>query len=318
VRHGRGNQRGRRALTLAVSLPTLLAVFGLTIVFTFVPHGVRAPRPALADVVEIHSAHGASFVPALEGKRPLFILALGSDARPGQQIDQQRSDSIHLIGINPQLHRASVLGFPRDSWVPIPGHGTDKITTAMAYGGPDLTVRTIEALVHVRIDFWMVTSFTGLTRMVDGVGGVTVRVTQPMHDPLSGSNFDPGVHRFNGQQALAFARDRHSFLNGDLTRSANQGTLLLAALSKLHTTFARDPSSLFSWIATGWRNIETNLSVKTLLDLALTATAIPPGSVQNLVVPATIGMVGAESVVFILPAAARVYADMRTDGVIGP
>src|SRR5205823_4532165 len=124
-------------------------------------------------------------------------------------------------------------------------------------------------------DFWLLTSFTGLQHMVDGIGGLDVHVTQPMHDRFSGSNFNPGNHHFNGSQALSFARDRHSFLNGDLSRSGNQGILLLSALAKLHATFAANPSALFSWIATGWRNFETNLGLSTLLNLALTATSIP-------------------------------------------
>jgi anionic cell wall polymer biosynthesis LytR-Cps2A-Psr (LCP) family protein len=78
------------------------------------------PRPRAAaaaapdDIVEIHSAHGASFVPALQGNGPIFILALGSDARSGQNIERLRSDSIHIIGINPGLRQATILGFPRD------------------------------------------------------------------------------------------------------------------------------------------------------------------------------------------------------------
>jgi LCP family protein required for cell wall assembly len=281
------------------------------------PAQAATTAPSLQNVVEIHSAHGASYLPALKSKRPLFILALGSDARPGQDILRQRSDSIHLIGVNLKRHRATILGFPRDSWVPIPGSGTSKINTAMAIGGPDLTVRTIESLTGVRIDFWMLTSFNGLQNMVNEVGGLTVKVTQPMHDGYSGSNFNPGVHHLFGKQALSFARDRHTFTNGDLTRSANQGRLIVSALSKLHSSFSDVPAELLSWLSVGWRNFRTDLSLPTLLNLGLAATSIPPSSVTNLVVPATTGTAGGASVVFISSAAQRVYADMRADGVVG-
>ena len=70
-------------------------------------------------------------------------------------------------------------------------------------------------------------------------------------------------------------------------------------------------------MAVGWRNIHTDLGFATFLDLALTATTIPAGSVNNLVVPATTGSVGTASVVFISGSAQSVYADMRTDGVVG-
>ena len=307
----RGAWAGRVAIVaLALAIVATVTAIGV--------HG-RARRAGASplDVVEIHSAHGASFLPSLHSRRPIFILALGSDARPGQDIQRQRSDSIHLIGVNPALHRASVLGFPRDSWVPIPGFGTNKINTAMSDGGPNLMVATIESLTGIHIDYWLLTSFRGLTNMVSGIGGLTVQVTQAMHDRFSGSNFRPGIRHFNGQQALAFARDRHSFLNGDLTRSGNQGRLLVSALAKLHLSAGRDPGQLFSWLAVGWRNVSTNLSVPTLLDLALTALSVPTSRVRNLVVPATTGTAGGASVVFLAPGAGAVFADMRADGVIG-
>jgi LCP family protein required for cell wall assembly len=277
---------------------------------------VDAPARAAAYTMELHSAHGASFVPALEGKRPLFILALGSDARPGQGMEHERSDSIHLIGVNAKTHQASILGFPRDSWVNIPGHGTGKITTAMVDGGPDLMVQTIESLTGIQIDFWLLTSFWGLRNMVDAIGGLTIDVPNDMSDKYSNAYFTAGEHHMNGKQALSFARDRHDVPGGDLGRSKNQGILLLAALSKLNRVFEKNPAKLFTWVAVGWRQFHTDLDLDTLVQLALTATTIPAGSVTNVVVPATTGSVGAASVVFISSSASGVYADMKADGVI--
>jgi LCP family protein required for cell wall assembly len=283
-----------------------------------------SPRPsatsaaASSSAIRLYAAHGeASLIPALEGTRPLFILSLGSDARPGQTIQGQRSDSIHVIGVNLRTNRATILGFPRDSYVPIPGHGTSKINSAMVYGGPDLTVRTIEQLTGIHIDFWMLTSFPGLVNMVNGIGGLTVDVPQPMHDSYSHANFDAGPQRMNGKQALAFARDRHDVPGGDLGRSRNQGILLESALGKLRESFAENPAIAFTWLRTAWTELRTDLSVATLLQLALTATRISPSNVSNLVVPAVGGSAGGKSVVFLLPSARSIYADMRGDGVVG-
>ncbi len=271
-----------------------------------------------APVIRLYAAHGeASLIPALEGKRPLFILSLGSDARPGQAITRQRSDSIHIIGIDLKTNHATVLGFPRDSWVNIPGHGTNKINSAMSAGGPDLTIRTLENLTGLPIDFWMLTSFPGLVNMVDHIGGLTVDVPYPMHDSFSHANFSPGTHHMRGKAALAFARDRHDVPGGDLGRSKDQGILLLSALAKFHTEFAKDPATAFTWIQAAWPQITTNLSVPTMLQLALAASQIPPSNVNNLVVPAVGGSVGGLSVVFIQPSAHSIYADMRADGVAG-
>ena len=310
--------RTRLRQTIAVAgAGVAVVVLAGTIAVVVGPQGHAKPAMASTEFVEIHSAHGSSFVPALQGKRPLFILALGSDARPGEGIEHNRADSIHLIGVNLKSHRATILGFPRDSWVSIPGHGTTKINTAMTLGGPELMVQTIESITGVQIDFWLLTSFGGLKRMVNGIGGLTVKVPTAMHDTYSGADFSKGVHHLNGKKALAFARDRHDVPGGDLGRSANQGRLLLAALSKLGDSFAKDPAALLGWMAAGWKNIHTDLGFGTFLDLALTATTIPAGNVNNLVVPATTGSVGTASVVFISGSAQSLYADMRADGIVG-
>ena len=314
-RPGRLRSRVSRPVRATAAAVAAILVAGLGA--SAIRHAWTHPAIASADVLEIHAVHGASFVPALEGKRPLFILALGSDARPGQRVTGQRSDSIHIIGIDAARHRATILGFPRDSWVPIPGHGVGKITTALSFGGPPLVARTIEHLTGIRIDFWALTSFPGMIHMVDGIGGLNVFVPQLMHDSFSGAFFRRGPRHLNGSQALAFARDRHDFSSGDITRSRNQGILLMAALARLHKVFSTRPSELLAWIAVFWRNIGTDLSPQTVWDLALAATRVPVRNVNNLVVPSGTGTVGSQSVVFIQPGAQRLYADMRRDGVIG-
>ena len=298
------------------------AALGVTLLSVAVVTGMRGATPparaASGPVVLFHSAHGSSYIPALSGARPMFVLALGSDARPPTPIERSRSDSIHIIGIDLKNHRASVLGFPRDSWVDIPGHGMGKINTAMWMGGPQLIVATLENLTGITIDFWLLTNFSAFMRMVNDIGGLTVDIPIPLDDHDSGAHLPAGTRHVNGKDALAFARDRHDFPLGDISRSKNQGSILLAALSKLQTSFVKDPSVLFDWILIGWRRatLDTDLSVHTLLDLALTATQIPARSVNNLVVPSTTGTIGVASVVFISSSARSIYADMRNDGYV--
>jgi anionic cell wall polymer biosynthesis LytR-Cps2A-Psr (LCP) family protein len=152
--------------------------------------------------------------------------------------------------------------------------------------------------------------------MVNAIGGVTVDIPYPMHDSFSHANFSPGRRHLRGKAALAFARDRHDVPGGDLGRSRDQGILLLAALAEFRTAFADDPVAAFTWIQAGWSQVRTNLSVATLLQLALTASQVAQGNVNNVVVPASGGSVGGFSVVFLRPSARAVFADMRVDGVI--
>lgn len=260
----------------------------------------------------------ADFVPSLQGTEPIFILFLGSDAREGEPVDGSRSDSIHLVAINPDKHRATVLGFPRDSWVDIPGQGTDKVNSAMFYGGPELTVKTIESITGITIDYYALTSFRGFTETVNGIGGLVVDVPFPMVG--GGADLpEPGPQRLDGAQALSFARDRHSLPSGDFGRSENQGNLLIDSLVQFRKEFAKNPSRLLTWVAWGMRGADfTNIPLDEVLDLAFLSTSISAKHVQSMVVPATTGMIGATSVVYIESQAQAIYDDLAPDGIVSP
>ena len=277
--------------------------------------GQIAGAQTVWPAVEIGQAH-ADFVPVLDGSQPVFILLLGSDARPGQPVEGERTDSIHILVINPAKHKATILGFPRDSYVPIPGHGTDKINTAMFYGGTDLAVQTVEQLTGVNLDYWALTSFDGFQGMINSIGGLTVDVPFAMHDPYSKADFEPGVQDLDGGQALAFARDRHSLPEGDFGRSENQGRLMIASLAEFRKQFSKDPQIVLSWLAGGLRNMQTNVPLDQLMTLAFTASTINPKHVVNVVAPGTIGTSGSQSIVQLTPQAETMFADLESDGML--
>jgi polyisoprenyl-teichoic acid--peptidoglycan teichoic acid transferase len=253
--------------------------------------------PASAEpAIMVTSAH-AGFTPDLSGDQPISILAIGSGARPYQDPARGLADSIHLIEIDPQGRRAAIIGIPRDSYVPIPGHGTNKINAAMGIGGPPLLVQTIERLSGVRIQYFAMTSFWGLTSMIDQIGGLTIRVPFAMHDRYSRADFHAGVQRLRGGEVLAFSRDRHSLPNGDFGRSEDGGRVFIAALTQFRKEYARDPGALIRWVSAGMRSISTDLPMSDVVRLALLCSRIPPGNVRNVVLPGSVGSAGGLSIV---------------------
>lgn len=279
--------------------------------------GLRAALARSAGIV-IGRAHGG-YTPEPAGRRTITILAVGSDARPGQNPLTSRADSIHVIFLQPRTGKAVIVGIPRDSWVSIPGHGSDKINSAMSSGGPARLVRTIERNFGARIDYWAVTSFPGIARMVDAVGGLRVRIPFAMNDPFSGANFSRGLKRLHGTQVLAFARDRHSVASGDFGRQENGGRVFESALIQFRAEYRRDPSRLLTWIAAGVRNIDTKLSVDELVGLAFTALHVRLKHVRNVVLPGGTGSIGGLSVVTLSMSAARaIFADAKRDGALRP
>ena len=272
-----------------------------------------APPATGGPLLQVGRAH-AEFEPVLDGKEPIFILVLGSDSRPGTPVDRGLADSIHILGINPAKNKATLLGFPRDSYVPLSTGGTNKINSAMPQGGPQAMIATVENLTGIQMDYYALTGFGGLTRAVDQIGGLTIDL--PTQLVGYDKTFPAGTQRLKGRDALQVARTRKSLANGDFGRSENQGLLMISALTQFRKEFAKDPNRMFVWLGAGLRNVETDLSIDELSRLAFTAMNVRPQAVTNVVVPGTVGSAGSMSIVNISSSASQLYADLKADGFI--
>lgn len=270
--------------------------------------GTRTPASGQGVLVgRVHE----DFQPA---KGKIFVLIIGNDAREGNP-DRSRADAIHIAGINTKTMKGGILNFPRDSWVPIPGHGSGKMNEALYDGGPELLARTLEQQTGIRLDYWAMTGFEGFRNIIRDIKGVEYKVPFRIYDPTgSGADLDAGRKRLGPINALAFVRTRHNFPNGDIDRTTNQGKFLLAMLRKLRSSVGRDPAELMRWISTSRENARLDLSLGELYRLSLLTTQVKPGDVRNVTVPVSVGSVGAASVVFISPSARSIYQRFKQKG----
>ena len=246
----------------------------------------------------------------------VWVLAIGSDARPGGDMRKSNGDSIHLIGIDPGTGAGTVLGFPRDSWVQIPGKGTGKINSALALGGPKLMAETVRKLTGLPVDYYVLTAFEGFQKIVDELGGVNVNVDRKMNDKMSGARFDPGWHNMNGGQALAYSRDRYDVPNGDFSRSLHQGNVMMSGLAKLRAEVG-DDAGLQRWIGVLLRHADLDSPPQQLLPLAALARKLNPAKITNIVAPGRVGTAGSASVVYLTDEARKLFLDLRPDAAIG-
>lgn len=190
-------------------------------------------------------------------------LLTGSDSRAGmtQAQEQQlstgdeadaggeRSDTIMLVHI-PQSGSTTIVSLPRDSYVPIPGHGRDKLNAAFAEGGPKLLTQTVETATGLHIDHFAKIGFGGFANMVDAVGGIDMCLPNAIDDPKAGLNLPAGCQHLNGPQALGFVRTRAT-PRADLDRMNNQ-RMFLAALLKKATSASTLANPFKLWpLATG-------------------------------------------------------------------
>ncbi len=294
----------------ALKLTALLAVLAVTMLV--VPNSSVSPAQSL--LVKVQRASGVDVSPDV-----VWIMAIGSDARPGQDMSHTRGDALQLIGINTRTGAAADIGVPRDSWVSIEGHGYDKINASLYYGGPQLMARSIANLIGIEPDYVVVTGFKGLQKMVNGIGGITVDNPVAFTDSaLKPEGFKAGKIRLRGYDAMAFSRIRHNLLRGDFDRSANQQRTLIGILKQIRSRADR-PGFMEAGVRSVIENMDTDLSPVELFRIAQAIARVDPRKVTHCVVQGGIGNIGGASVVLPDVAMARRFGDQaRKDATLGP
>ncbi len=216
----------------------------------------------------------------------LTILLVGIDARGSEA---SRADAIVVVHVDPAARTAAVVSLPRDSRVPIPGRGLDKINHAHAFGGPRLLAQTVEQFLGIRVDHYVRINFRGFRRVIDILGGIEVTVDRPMDEvfvnvlakPVKRVHLDAGRQWLSGEEATLFVHFRGD-QDGDIGRARRHQQVLAAVWRRL-----LEPGQLPK-IPTILRelgdSIRTDLSPGDVLGLLQVARAIPEASVTWTVV----------------------------------
>lgn len=254
---------------------------------------------------------------------PFNALLVGSDSRRGltpeeqirlgaKAVEGERADTLILAHIDPKTNHVIMVQFPRDLWVPVAGHGTGKINSALAWG-PGVLVETIERLAGVEINSYAQVNIAGFKELVDAIDGVDVCVSEPIpFDPQTGIEITPeevGMVAFDGERALRFVRSRN-FPSGDFGRIQNQQKFLAAAIGKLmsvKTLLRPDRVRKALGVARKHIRIDTQSTIRDLVSLARRFRTFNPEDYEVYVAPTRGGSrIGGASVVLPDPVAMRV------------
>jgi LCP family protein required for cell wall assembly len=299
----------RRTRTLQLLLLPVLAGVLVAALLSAAWLAIGSPTPAQGatwfQVTRTGEAH-------LTGgpDQPFFLLALGNDGSAERGGGPGLGDAIHVIGVNPALGQATIIDIPRDT----EGPGGGKINAYNSTQGLRAQANAIGQLVGVPIPFAITANFDGFTAMVDEIGGIDIDVPFSMHDSDAGSNFEPGRQKFNGDQALAFSRDRKTFPVGDIQRTHNQGYLILAALATLR---AKNPTAAdtIKLVATLGRHVELDgVSIRDLLHLGRLALSLDPTRIRNEVI--SVANSGNGTNLAVTADGRSLMADFADDGVL--
>lgn len=216
---------------------------------------------------------------------PFYVLVLGSDARDVGE--DARSDVIILMRVDPNTATLTMVSIPRDTMVELPEYGRSKINAAFAYDGPAGAVKAVSDFAGVPISHYAQIDFEGLTYVVDKLGGVTVNV--PVSNTETGASntkviIEAGEQYMDGETALAFARERYGYNQGDFQRTENQRILLQAILNEIMSRPATEVPGLIEALA---GSVSTDYSVTDLLSLTSTFQDAGDITIYSAMVPSS-------------------------------
>ncbi|MFJ9210191.1 LCP family protein [Streptomyces sp. NPDC102264] len=260
---------------------------------------------------------GAGVDDALGDNRPRAsrgenVLIIGSDSREGQggafgrNLTTMQSDTLLLLHIGGSGEWATVVSFPRDSWVRIPACGQGdgavstphhfKINQAFAIGGSTgdtakaaaCAIKTVEQNTRVRVDHFMIVDFRGFTGMVDALGGVEVCPPVPIHDTKAHLDLRAGCQTVKNGEALGYVRARYSLGDGtDIGRIGRQQEFMRALATKARAQLYQ-PRALYGFLDSATESLTTDpelAGLKPLYDLASGIKRMPTERITFLTVP---------------------------------
>ncbi|WP_327290863.1 LCP family protein [Streptomyces sp. NBC_01198] len=235
-------------------------------------------------------------------------LIVGSDSREGltKQDEKdlhtgaaagQRTDSMMILHTG--SNGSTMMSLPRDSYVTIPAFtgqqshkryaaSTHKLNRAYADGGPELLTRTIEYNTGIHIDHYAEIGFAGFVNLVNALGGVNMCLDKPLHDKASGADFAAGCTKMNGQQSLAFVRQRHQEADQDLGRMRNQQKFLSTlAHQAASPSTVLNPFKLYPVIGSGLDTliVDKDMSLRNLASMFWAMKGVTGGSGNSITVP---------------------------------
>lgn len=224
--------------------------------------------------------------PAAEG--PLNILLLGSDARTDGSVAGARSDTIMVAHIPQDRSSVQIMSLPRDLWVPIPGHGHERINSSFSFGGAGLTMRTVEDLLDIDINHVVMIDFAGFAELTTALGGVTVDNPREFTTTYDDRTFAEGEITLEGKDALSYVRERKVFPEGDFARVANQQRVVRAVMEKLLSadTLA-NPAKIQSTVDTmlPYLSMDEDLTAARILQYGLQSKDLRAGDITTFTIP---------------------------------
>lgn len=273
MKRTRRDSFGRSVMKLLCTLLGLVLVVMLCFTFGFQTllkqmGGTGNDLDLLSRLSQRVEQQGISSLTALGNRRDVVnILLIGQDGREGES--QARSDSMILCSFHKERDTLTVTSILRDLYVPIPGHGSNRINAAYAFGGMDLLKKTLSENLDVTVSGCVEVDFSQFSQIVDTLGGVELELRSDEAayiNKQTGGDLSAGVQRLDGQEALTYSRIRSLDQDADFSRTGRQRKVLVALLEQVR---GLGVAQLLPTVRTLLPMIRTDLNSGQLLLLAV-------------------------------------------------
>ena len=202
----------------------------------------------------------------LKKQESFSVLLMGIDTGDLGRVDQGRSDTMMVATVSPEDQQTTIVSIARDTYVDIVGHGMkDKINHAYAFGGPAMSMDTVQKYLDIPVDHYISINMAGLKELVDAVGGI--EVNNDLTFSQDNYDFTIGKITLDGDQALAYSRMRHEDPNGDYGRQERQRKIVEGIAKKV---LSFDGVSKYQDILSAVEsNMKTDMSFDNMRTIAL-------------------------------------------------
>ncbi|MEX2415770.1 MAG: LCP family protein [Paenibacillaceae bacterium] len=281
-------KKSKRSKKIIYSLLALLLIIVIVVIYYINVVLSFANNISDPDDSKFRDVEANEPLPVWEGTDRVNILLLGGDARGLKENEVPRSDSMIIASIDPVTKKATIFSVLRDTYAKIPGHGSNRINTALTLGGPSLAMNTISEITGLSIQYYVYTDFQGFISLIDALGGIDFEVEKRMHyidtadDPQYNIDLQPGLQHLDGLTALQYVRFRKDALS-DFTRTERQRNFLSAVVDKVKRTSSliKLPILLNSVVP----YVETNMGIDDMVKLGRLGFEIDTTTIPSIQIP---------------------------------
>jgi polyisoprenyl-teichoic acid--peptidoglycan teichoic acid transferase len=286
-RDSKNNKKRRKRRVLLLFLLTIF-IAGIGYAGYIGYHAYKAVNNTYSKIEGRGDKSNLRKAPVYVSSDPFSVLIMGIENYAGGSGDPGRTDTMMVATFNPKEQTMKLLSIPRDSLVYIPDWKKNKINAAYGHGGKELSIKTVENMLDIPIDYYVTVNFNGFKNIVNLLGGVDVNV------PFNFNDIDPQWHRYyfykgpqhlSGNAALVYARMRYKDPRGDFGRNDRQREIVSAVIDKLSSPRAiLKISDIADQLG---NNIETNMKVSDAVAFREKYTDFNSSKIQQLQIKGT-------------------------------